>query len=153
MFVPKDPEFEARVRSSFARQTLMRTIGAEIASVEPGRCEIAMRSRPDLCQQHGFVHAGITTTLADTAAGYAAYSLMPAGSSVLTVEFKVNLLAPAVGERLVARAVVERAGKTLSVVRSEVLADGERPVALMQATMMCMRDMEDADGAAGPGRP
>jgi len=138
---PSDPAFAERVRDSFARQSFMTTLGAELVRVEPGSCEIQLPYREDLCQQHGYIHAGVTTTLADNAAGYAAYSLMPADSSILTVEFKVNLLAPALGERPIARAHVRRAGKTISVVHSEVFAqqDGrEKLVALMLATMMCL---------------
>jgi uncharacterized protein (TIGR00369 family) len=119
----------------------MRTLGATLGNVGPGRCEIRLPFREDLCQQDGFVHAGATTTIADTAAGYAAYTLMPAGSSVLTIEFKVNLLRPAVGEELVCRAEVQRAGAKVSVVLSEVSAVSggeEKPVAVMLATMMCL---------------
>ncbi len=92
---PRDPDWEVKVRDSFARQSLMQTIGAKIAALAPGTCEIELPYRRDLCQQHGFLHAGITTTIADSAAGYAAFSLMPPGASVLTVEFKVNFMAPA----------------------------------------------------------
>lgn len=147
-FVPKDPDFERRVRDSFARQTLMETIGAEMVAVGPGTCTLAMAYRRDLCQQHGFHHAGVTTALADSAAGYAAYSLMPPGSSVLTVEYKINLMAPAEGERFIARGAVEKAGRTLSVVRSDVVAvrDGvEKPIAVLLATMMCLADTPDRE--------
>lgn len=143
---PLDPDFAQRVRDSFGRQPFMRTIGAELTDVAPGRCTIELPFREDLCQQHGFLHAGVTGTLADNAAGYAAYSLMPADSSVLTIEFKMNLLAPAVGERLIARAEVKRSGKTITVVQAEVSAvkDGhEKPVAMMQATMMCLHNAPD----------
>ncbi|HYH18367.1 MAG TPA: PaaI family thioesterase [Azospirillum sp.] len=147
-FKPRDPDFEARVRDSFARQTMMSTIGAQIVDLEPGACTLGMNYRRDLCQQHGYLHAGVTTTLADSAAGYAAFSLFPAGSSVLTAEFKINLLAPAAGERFLARGRVEKSGRTLTVVRSEVFAvdkDGvERPIALMLATLMCLADTADA---------
>ncbi|HEY0837885.1 MAG TPA: PaaI family thioesterase [Azospirillum sp.] len=147
-FKPRDPDYAARVRDSFGRQTMMATIGAEIVELEPGACTLSMTHRRDLCQQHGYLHAGVTTTLADSAAGYAAFSLFPAGSSVLTVEFKINLMAPAAGERFLARARVERSGRTLTVVRSEVFAVGqdgvERPIALMLATMMCLADTPDA---------
>ncbi|MDH3473722.1 MAG: PaaI family thioesterase, partial [Rhodospirillales bacterium] len=93
-FTPADPGFEARVRNSFARQSIMTLIGAEIARVEPGLVEIVLPYREDLCQQHGFFHAGVTSTIADSAGGYAAFSLFPADASVLTTEFKINLLAP-----------------------------------------------------------
>ncbi len=102
-FNPKDPAFEARVRASFGRQGIMELIGARLTRVEPGLVEIELPFRADLTQQHGFFHAGITSTIADSAGGYAAYSLMPDGASVLTTEFKINLLAPADGELLRAR--------------------------------------------------
>lgn len=145
-FTPKDPDYRAKVEASFARQAFLVTIGARMAELEPGRCTLEMPSRPDLAQQHGFVHAGATTTLADTAAGYAAFSLMPAGSAVLTTEFKVNLLSPAKGEKLVARAEVLKPGRTLIVVRSDVFGiEGGREtlVATMLATMICLADSPD----------
>ncbi|WP_041794033.1 PaaI family thioesterase [Pararhodospirillum photometricum] len=138
-FEPRDPNYAQRVRDNFARQTVMTLIGAELTEVGPGTCTVRLPFRPDLCQQNGYVHAGITTTLADTACGYAAFSLMPADSGVVSVEFKINLLAPAIGEAFEARARVDRPGRTLTVVRAEVLAfQGERitEVALMQATMI-----------------
>jgi uncharacterized protein (TIGR00369 family) len=143
---PRDPAWEAKVRDSFARQSLMQTIGARIAALAPGRCEIELPYRRDLCQQHGYLHAGITTTIADSAAGYAAYSLMPPGASVLTVEFKVNLMAPAAGERFLARGSVVRPGRTLMVVETEVAAlenGQEKPIAQMLATMMCLEGTPD----------
>ena len=146
-FAAKDPEYERRVRDSFARQTLMSTMGVDMVELTPGRCTLAMDYRRELCQQHGYHHAGATTALADSAAGYAAYSLMPPGSSVLTIEYKINLMAPAAGERFLARADVERAGRTITVVRSEVFAvkDGqEKSIAVMLATMMCLPDTPDA---------
>ncbi|MCC6947042.1 MAG: PaaI family thioesterase [Bradyrhizobiaceae bacterium] len=145
-FKPRDPDWENKVRTSFARQTVMETIGARIASLRPGFCEIELPYRRDLCQQHGFLHAGITTTIADSAAGYAAFSLMPPDASVLTVEFKVNLMAPAAGDRFLARGNVIKAGRTLTVVEAEVIAEqgGERkPVAQMLATMMCLEGKAD----------
>ena len=140
-FTPKDADFRERVAASFAAQTFMRTLGVRLAGLEPGSCVLEMTVRPDLCQQNGFVHAGATTAIADTAAGYAAYSLMPAGVNILTVEFKMNLLNPAEGERLVARAQVIKPGRTLMVVRSDVFGvrgGAERPVAAMLATMMSL---------------
>lgn len=137
--VPPDPHYARRVRDSFARQTFMSTLGARLVRVEPGVVEIEMAPRPDLAQQNGYVHAGAVTSIVDSACGYAAYTLMPADADVLSVEFKVNLAAPAVGERLVARGRVIRAGRTLTVCQGEVVAhaDGEaRTVALMQATMI-----------------
>jgi uncharacterized protein (TIGR00369 family) len=143
---PRDPAWEAKVRDSFARQTAMHTIGARIAALAPGYCEIELPYRRDLCQQHGYLHAGITTTIADSAAGYAAYSLMPPDASVLTVEFKVNLMAPAAGERFLARGSVVRPGRTLVVVEAEVVAQEngqEKPIAQLLATMMCLEGTPD----------
>lgn len=141
-FVPKNPEYAARVVQSFAQQTVMTTIGAAIGNVEPGVVEITMPFRADLCQQHGFLHAGIVTTLVDSACGYAALSLMPVEDEVVSVEFKINLLSPAVGQHFRARGEVVRAGKSITVCSGELvaLADGiEKTVALMQATMMAVR--------------
>lgn len=121
-FTPKDPDFEARVRGSFARQGIMDLIGARITKIEPGLVEIELPHRDDLCQQHGFFHAGITSTIADSAGGYAAYSLFPADASVLTTEFKINLLAPADGELLRAVGRVVKPGRTLSVCEADVFA-------------------------------
>src|SRR6185503_12466181 len=135
-----NPAFEDEVRRSFAKQAIMGLIGGELTRVEPGVVEIALRYREDLTQQDGFVHAGIVTTIADSACGYAAYSLMPPESEVLAVEFKVNLLRPAKGESFVARAEVIKPGRTLTVVRADVFATsgaGEpQLVATMQGTMM-----------------
>ena len=146
-FKPRDPGWDSKVRDSFARQTVMETIGARISALRPGFCEIELPYRRDLCQQHGFLHAGITTTIADSAAGYAAFSLMPPGASVLTVEFKVNLMAPAAGEVFFGRGRVIKPGRTLMAVEAEVIArgpDGEKAVAQMLATMMCLADMANA---------
>jgi uncharacterized protein (TIGR00369 family) len=143
---PRDPQWETRVRDSFAQQSLMTTIGARIAALAPGRCEIELPYRRDLCQQHGYLHAGMSVTIADSAAGYAAYSLMPAGASILTVELKINLLAPAAGERFIARGRVLRAGRTLIVVEAEVAAEekgGQKPIAQMLATMICLEGKSD----------
>jgi uncharacterized protein (TIGR00369 family) len=142
-FKPSDPDFAGRVRRSFGRQTVMATIGAELRTVDPGNVEIFLPFRPDLCQQHGFLHAGIVTTLADSACGYAALTLMPAAAAVLTVEFKVNFLAPAKGREFIARGRVVRPGKRISVCTGEVFADpgsGEKPICLMQATMAGLTD-------------
>lgn len=116
----RNTAFAEEVRKSFAEQSIMQVIGAELTRVEPGVVEISLPYRRDLTQQDGYLHAGIITTIADSAAGYAAYSLMPAGSGVLSVEFKVNLLRPAQGEQFVARAEVIKPGKTLTVVRADV---------------------------------
>lgn len=140
---PQNQTFADDVERSFARQSIMNLLGATLSKVEPGVIEITLPYRADLTQQHGYLHAGVVTTIADSACGYAAYTLMPAGSEVLSVEFKVNLLRPAQGETFVARAEVIKAGKTLTVVRADVFAltgEGERElVATMQGTMMCLR--------------
>jgi uncharacterized protein (TIGR00369 family) len=115
----------ARVQGSFDRQGLMRLLGAELAQVSPGRVQITLARRPDVCQQHGYVHAGATSAIADSAGGYAALTLMPETSEVLTVEYKLNLLAPAAGERLEAIGTVLKSGRTLSVCQLEVYAVGE----------------------------
>lgn len=119
----------------------MKLIGARLSRVGPGVVEITLPYRADLAQQNGYLHAGIVTTIADSACGYAAYTLMPAGSNVLSVEFKVNLLRPAQGETFVARAEIIKAGKTLTVVRADVFAitgDEKVLVATMQGTMICI---------------
>ena len=134
-----NPAFVEEIKESFTTQTIMGLIGAELTRVEPGVIEITLPYRADLAQQHGYIHAGIITTIADSACGYAAYTLMPAGSDVLAVEFKVNLLRPAKGETFVARAEVIKSGRTLSVVRADVDArTGEQRelIAIMQGTMM-----------------
>jgi uncharacterized protein (TIGR00369 family) len=139
---PLNPSFAEEVERSFARQPIMNLIGARLNLVEPGVVEITLPYRADLAQQHGYLHAGVVTTIADSACGYASYTLMPAGSEVLSVEFKVNLLRPAQGETFVARAEVIKAGKTLAVVRADVFGiagNAERElVATMQGTMMCL---------------
>ena len=134
-----NPAFVEEVKESFAKQTVMSLIGGELARVEPGIIEITLPYRHDLTQQHGYVHAGIITTIADSACGYAAYTLMPPGSDVLAVEFKLNLLRPAKGETFTARAEVIKSGRTLTVVRADVHAftgDQRELVASMQGTMM-----------------
>ena len=122
---------------------MMQLIGAELGQIEPGLVEIKLPYRSDLTQQHGYLHAGVVSTIADTASGYAAFSLMPPASEVLSVEFKVNLLRPARGEHFVARAEVVKAGKTLTVVRADVFAvSKERQhelIATMQGTMIVVR--------------
>ena len=140
---PQDPAFEARVRASFERQRFMATIGARLARVAAGEVDIELAVRDELTQQHGFLHAGVLAAAADSACGYAALSLMPAGAAVLSVEFKINLLAPAAGDRIVARGRVIRAGKTVTVCWGDVSAytgDTERLVATMVGTMMTVRD-------------
>lgn len=145
-FEPQDPEYEPRVRASFARQTFMTAIGARLSKVAPGEIEIELPWRADLCQQHGFVHGGVATAIADSACGYAALSLMAPDAAVLTVEFKVNFLAPARGERLVARGRVAKAGRTLTVCSADVLAverGREQAVATMVATLMALTERTD----------
>ena len=138
-----NPNFVEEIKDSFAKQTIMGLIGGELTRVEPGVVEISLTYRTDLTQQHGYVHAGIITTIADSACGYAAYSLMPPNSDVLAVEFKVNLLRPAKGDSFVARAEVIKSGRTLTVVRADVhaLSSGDKRelVAIMQGTMMSLQ--------------
>jgi uncharacterized protein (TIGR00369 family) len=140
---PKDPNFEQRVRDSFAKQQFMATIGATLARVEPGEVDLSLEKRDALTQQHGFLHAGVLASAADSACGYAALSLMPTGAAVLSIEFKLNMLAPAKGDRFVARGRVIRAGRTVTVCWGEVasyVGDAERIVATMVATMMTVTD-------------
>ena len=144
-FTPRDPGFEARVRASFARQRFMETLGVTCTRVAPGEVVLEFPYRDTLTQQHAFVHAGVVTAVVDSACGYAALSLMEPGAAVLSVEFKVNLLAPAAGEHFIATGRVVRAGRTLTVCSGELrarLAGGDVAVALMQATMMSIRDRE-----------
>ena len=119
-FIPQDPNFAEKTRASFARQGFMQYLGAVITVIEPGRCEIQVPFRNDLSQQDGYFHGGVSGAIADTASGYAAYSLMPPDTKVLSVEYKLNLVAPALGELLIARAQVIRAGRTLTVCRADV---------------------------------
>lgn len=136
-----DPHFVARVRESFGRQKAMALIGAAIKSVQAGEVEIALPCRDDLTQQKGFIHGGILGMIADTACGYAAFSLMPAGGSLVTVEYKMNILKPGRGS-LLAQGKVIRPGRTLTVARAEVYADDGSHVATMLQTLMAL-----------PGRP
>lgn len=136
------PDFVQRVRASFSRQPAMRLIGAELARVEEGEVEVLLPYRPEIAQQHGFVHAGIIGTALDSACGYAALSTMPAGVGVLTIEFKLNCLAPAAGERFRLVGRVRKAGRTIVVVEGDALgvaSDGrEKLVSTMSATMMAI---------------
>src|SRR5215213_1139142 len=142
MHKPSNPTFADEIKRSFTQQTIMALIGAELTRVDAGIVEITLPYRADLAQQHGYLHAGIVTTIADSACGYAAYSLMPPNSEVLSVEFKVNLLRPAKGETFCAMAEVVKAGKTLTVVRADVFGvdrEGQRElVATMLGTMICL---------------
>jgi len=142
-FEPLDPAWEARVRASFARQGLMSTLNAELLDLAPGRCAIRSTYREGLGQQHGFFHAGVASAIGDSACGYAAYTLFPPHSDVLTAEFKINLLAPATGRELVATAEVVRRGRRLSVCLARIEVDPEtadgRPCAIMLATVALVR--------------
>ena len=136
-----DPHFAARVAASFARQAAMRTLGATLEAVEPGHVVVAMAHRDELTQQHGFLHAGMLATALDSACGYAAFSLMPSEAAVLTIEFKINLLAPARGPRFRFDGQVVKPGRTISVVDGrafELDAEGNDPklIATMSATVM-----------------
>ena len=138
-FPPKDPDFEARGRAGFARQTLMQTLGAQIGLVEPGHVEIVMPFAPHILQQHGFVHAGAISAIVDTACGFAAMTLMPKAVGVLTTEFKINLMSPGTGERFIAVGTVIRPGNKLTVTLGECFAEtgGKRKlIAMMTASMM-----------------
>ena len=142
-FQPNDPGYAARVRESFARQHVMRFIGAELVDLQPGYCEIHLPYRPELSQQDGFFHAGIISTIADSAGGYAGYTLMPTDSRLLTVEDKMNLLAPARGERLVARGRVIKNGRTLVIAKADVgaIRDGEETLcATLLETLISLAD-------------
>lgn len=146
VFVPLDPNYESRVRASFGRQGAMRLVGAVLDEVAPGYCAISLVPRAEVAQQHGYVHAGIVSAIVDSAGGYAGFTLFPMEASVLTVEFKVNLMAPAAGDRLVAEGFVVKAGRTLCITRGEVHAErnGARTlVALMQQTLMVMHGKAD----------
>ena len=139
---PADPHFASRVRESFGRQKAMALIGASLKSVAAGQVEIALPYRDDLTQQKGFIHGGILGMIADTACGYAAFSLMPAGGSLVTVEYKMNILKPGRGA-LVARGKVVRPGRTLTVARAEVYADDGSHVATMLQTLMALPGQPD----------
>jgi uncharacterized protein (TIGR00369 family) len=142
MNAPLDPHFASRCRDSFGRQKAMALIGASLTRVDPGAVEIALPYRDDITQQKGFVHGGIIGMIADTACGYAAFSLMPADCSLVTVEYKINILAPAQGD-LVARGEVVKAGRTLTIARAEVYAQGSKHVATMQQTLMMLPGTPD----------
>ncbi|AWI79405.1 MAG: thioesterase [Betaproteobacteria bacterium HGW-Betaproteobacteria-13] len=148
-FQPKDPDYADRVRASFGMQQAMQLIGAELAELEPGFAEIHLPHRPEITQQHGYIHGGVVGMIADSAAGYAANTLTPHDTSVLTVEYKLNLLAPADGQRLVARGEVIKPGRTLLITRAEVYAVRDERwtlCAVMQQTIIAMHGKKD--GAA-----
>ena len=144
------PDFEERVRKSFARQSVMTTIGAELTVVTPGTVEIEMAYSPGLTQQHGFLHAGIISTALDSACGYAAFTMMPENAAVLTIEFKVNLLAPGRGERFLFRGSVTKPGRTIVVADGQAYAfaaDGEaKLIATMTGTMMTVLGRDGIEG-------
>ncbi len=144
-FDPRDPDYESRVTQSFAEQAIMRTIGASLAAVKPGRVEIVLPYDSSLTQQDGFLHAGVSAIIMDSACGYAAFSLMPVDARVLTIEFKINLLAPAAGNRFRAVGKVRKPGRSVTVAEAELIAenddehDGEpRLIATMSATLMAI---------------
>jgi uncharacterized protein (TIGR00369 family) len=139
--ISQDANFAEKTRASFAQQGFMQSLGAKITITEPGRCEIRVPFRPELSQQNGYFHGGVSGAIADTSSGYAAYSLTPTGTNVLTVEYKLNLVAPALGELLIARAQVIRAGRTLTVCGADVFVvrDGaEKICATSLATIMAL---------------
>lgn len=143
---PKDPNWEARVRTSFAKQPFMAHLGAELLHLSPGAVDIELPYKEELTQQHGYFHAGSTGAIADSAAGYAALSLFPAGAGVLTTEFKLNLLNPARQERLLARGRVIKPGRTLTICRADVygLGDSEQVhVATGLFSMICLDGVDD----------
>lgn len=138
---PRDPNWEARVRDILARQPIVAALDMAVDSLSPGHCALSIAFRPEMAQQHGFFHAGVVATLADNAGGMAAASMMPPGSEVLAVEFKINFLAPAKGERMRARADVVKSGRTLTITQVVVsMLDGEREIdcAMMQQTCMAV---------------
>jgi uncharacterized protein (TIGR00369 family) len=145
-FKVADPDYADRISDSFYRQNFMNLLGATVSVVEPGHVEVTLPFRPELTQQHGFFHAGVSSSIADNAGGYAAYTLFPADSSVLTVEFKINLLAPAKGDRLRAVGQVIRGGRTLTVCDLKVFAvdgDDETLCASGQQTLICLHGQSD----------
>ena len=145
-FEPLDPDYAARVRASFARQAFMSTLGVEILHLAPGEVDLGLLHRPELTQQHGYFHGGVTATIADSAAGYAALSLYPKGTRVLTTEFKINFLRPGEGGRLLARGRVVKPGKTLTICRSDVYGERngrETHVATLLLSMICLEGLQD----------
>lgn len=148
-FIPQDSNFAEKVRDSFARQKFMDYIGAKIVELRPGYCEIHLPYREELSQQHAYFHAGVIGTIADNAGGYAAFTLLPADSTVLTVEYKLNLLAPGNGELLIGRGQVVKSGRTLTVCKSDivVLKDGRESLcAIATITLMNMLGKLDKPG-------
>lgn len=145
-FEPRNPDFEARVRDSFSRQPFMAHIGASLEVVEPGYVEVHLPYREELTQQHGFIHGGALATIADNAAGYAAFTLMAADTSILTVEYKLNILRPGQGEKMIAKGKVIKPGRNLTVVDSDVYAvrGGEEVLCVASIqTLMALPGRED----------
>ncbi len=145
-FEPRNPAYAERVQSSFNRQQAMALLGAKVTRLAPGECEIQLPFKPELTQQHGYFHGGIIGTIADSAGGYAGFTLMPEGSSVLTVEYKMNLLAPGDGDLLIARGRVLRSGRTLVVTQVDafvVKGGGETLCATLLQTLMTMHGRPD----------
>lgn len=141
---PRDPNFRQRIEQSFARQTLMTTLGATLHSMEPGKVVIRLPHQEHICQQHGFLHAGAIASVVDSACGYAALTLAEPATAVLAVEFKINLMKPAVGEEFYAAGTVVRAGKTLTVCSGEFYTSSTAdPIALMQSTIMTLANRPD----------
>jgi uncharacterized protein (TIGR00369 family) len=145
-FEPKDQDYAARVRASFARQAAMTTIGASLTEVEPGRVVIELPWAQALTQQHGFLHAGMVATALDSACGYAGFSLMPGDAAVLTIEYKINLLAPAQGQRFRMEGLVIKPGRTVTVAEGRAWAideGGEKLIATMSCTLMAVVGRQD----------
>jgi uncharacterized protein (TIGR00369 family) len=145
-FIPRDPNYATRVSASFERQQVMAWMGARLTHLAPGQCEITLPHKPELTQQHGYLHGGIMGTIGDTAAGYAAYTLMAHDASVLTVEYKMNIMAPGDGERFIARGEVIRAGRSLVIARADVFAvkaGRETHCASLLQTLMTMHGKAD----------
>ena len=145
-FEPRNPAYAQRVQSSFDRQQVMKLLGARLARLAPGECDIELPFKAELTQQHGYFHGGIIGTIADSAGGYSAFTLMPEDSSVLTVEYKMNLLAPGDGELLIARGRVLKSGRTLVVARIDVVVvkgGRETLCATLLETLMTMHGRPD----------
>lgn len=136
-----DPDYEEKVRSSFSRQPFMNYISATVTDVKPGYCEIRLAYKKELSQQHGYFHAGVIGTVADNCGGYAAYSLMPPGTSVLTVEYKLNLIAPGDGDSIIGRSNIVKAGRTLSICNTEVFVVREGAEKLCATSLMTVMSM------------
>lgn len=148
-FLPRTSDFEQRVRDSFARQGVMGTLGAQLLRVEPGVVEIGLDWAPGLTQQHGFLHAGVVSTALDSACGYAGFSLMAADAAVLTIEFKINLLAPAKGQRFRMVGTVLKPGRTITVAEGQAFAidnGQEKLIATMGCTLMAVTGRDTIQG-------